>query len=106
MKKNVIKERPKIQPALVHNRWIFSFRLILSNLSVGGKTSGVRIVRIVKLIVGADNVSTTDLNVSINVYKSFNFYNGPDIPPSFRIRQKCTAINIIIMNGIAIQCKT
>ena len=63
----------------------------------------MKIVRIVKLIVGADNVSTTDLNVSINVYKSFNFYNGPDIPPSFRIRQKSTAIKIIIINGRPIQ---
>ena len=102
----MIKENPKIQPAFVHSRYIFSFRLILSNLSVGGKTNGVKIVRIVKLIVGADNVSTKDLNKLIKVKVSFNFYNGPEIPPSFRMRQKCTAINIIIINGIAIQCNT
>ena len=103
MKKNVIKEIPKIQPALVHSRCILSFRLILSNPSVGGKTSGVRIVRIVKLTVGADKASTTDLNVSIKIVYPSHFYNGPDMPPSFLIRQKCTAINIIIMNGMAIQ---
>ena len=54
MKNMVINTIPIAQPALVHSRWIPSFLLILSNQSVGGNTSGVNTVKIVKLIVGDD----------------------------------------------------
>ena len=30
---------------------------------------------------------------------------GPEIPPSFRIRQKCTAMKIDATNGIPMQCQ-
>src|SRR4030067_1580139 len=32
--------------------------------------------------------------------------SGPEIPPSLRILQKCTIINMLIMRGSAIQCHT
>src|SRR3984893_17488656 len=30
---------------------------------------------------------------------------GPEIPPSLRTRQKCRAINILAIKGIAMQCQ-
>tara|TARA_B100000315_G_scaffold247409_1_gene276054 strand:- start:619 stop:843 length:225 start_codon:yes stop_codon:yes gene_type:complete len=65
IKKKLIKAIPIAQPAFVHNLQIPNFRLILSNQSVGGKRNGAITVRIVKLIVGVDNVSIRALNVSI-----------------------------------------
>src|SRR3989304_7873694 len=32
--------------------------------------------------------------------------SGPEMPPSLRILQKCTAINIMAIRGIPIQCHT
>ena len=65
IKKKLIKVIPIAQPAFVHNFQIPNFRFIFSNQSVGGKRNGANTVRIVKLIVGVDNVSITALNVSI-----------------------------------------
>ena len=33
-------------------------------------------------------------------------YSGPLIPPSFRIRQKCTAISTVTITGMNTQCST
>ena len=65
IKKKLIKAIPIAQPAFVHNFQIPNFRFILSNQSVGGKRNGAITVRIVKLIVGVDNLSIITLNVSI-----------------------------------------
>ncbi len=51
-------------------------------------------------IVGDDNTSI------ICFIESSIDYIGPDIPPSFLILQKCTAIKIIAINGTAMQCST
>ena len=56
---------PPIRPGLVHSLQIPNFRLIFSNQSVGGKTKGMKIVKSVKLTVGVESASITDLNVSI-----------------------------------------
>ena len=64
-------------------------------------------VSMVKLIVGAESVSIADLMATrLIIFPEHNTYNGPDIPPSFLILQKCTAINIMAINGIAIQWRT
>jgi hypothetical protein len=65
IKKNVIKPIPPIRPGFVQSLHIPNFRFILSNQSVGGKTRGVKIDNKVKLIVGVESASITDLNVSI-----------------------------------------
>ncbi len=41
-------------PIFVDNKWNTNFLFSLSNQSVGGKTIGVRTVKIEKLIVGED----------------------------------------------------
>ena len=56
---------PTQSPGFVHILHIPYFRLSLSNQSVGGNMSGVKRVKSVKLTVGAESVSITDLNVSI-----------------------------------------
>ena len=63
-KNNVMTPIATIKPALLHNKYNFSLRLILSNQSVGGKSIGVTIVKIEKLIVGADKKSTAFLKES------------------------------------------
>jgi len=56
---------PTQSPGFVHSLHIPNLRFNLSNQSVGGKMSGVKRVKSVKLTVGAESVSITDLNVSI-----------------------------------------
>ena len=98
---------PVIPPAFVHSLQKPSFLWIFSNQSDGGKKKGKRTVSTVKLIVGADNASIADLIATkLIIFAGSNTYNGPDIPPSFLILQKCTAINIMAINGIAIQWRT
>ena len=65
-------------------------------------------VKIVKLMVGAESQSIADFIATrfIVLTSGDKNYNGPDIPPSFRILQKCTAIKIIATKGIAMQCST
>ena len=64
-------------------------------------------VSMVKLIVGAESVSIADLMATrLIIFAGPNPYKGPEIPPSFLILQKCTAINIMAINGIAIQWRT
>ena len=84
-----------------------NFLCIFSNQSDGGNTNGKITVRMVKLIVGAESQSIADFIATKFIDRSMDcIYNGPDIPPSFRILQKCTAMNIIATKGIAIQCNT
>ena len=64
-KKKVMNAIPTTQPGLVQSFHNPNFRFILSNQSVGGKTKGINTVRAVKLIVGVDKASITDLNESI-----------------------------------------
>ena len=92
-------------PFFVHKRQNPSLRWIFSNQSVGGKKNGKATVNIVKLIVGAEMASITDLSAA-KLIKFSKFYNGPDIPPSLRMRQKWTAMNIMAIKGIPIQCNT
>ncbi len=53
----------------------------------------------VKIVTGDEMELTNCLNASIIDY------NGPLIPPSFRIRQKCIDIKTTTTVGIATQCK-
>ena len=64
-KNKVINPIPTTQPAFVQSLQIPNLLLILSNQSDGGNKNGAKTVKIVKLTVGAANVSITDLNVSI-----------------------------------------
>ena len=106
-KKVVISTIPVIPPAFVHSLQKPSFLCIFSNQSDGGKKKGKRTVSKVKLTVGADSASIADLIATrLIILLGPNIYSGPEIPPSFLILQKCTAINIIAMNGIPIQCRT
>ena len=90
---------------ILHNP---NFLCIFSNQSDGGNINGKITVKMVKLIVGADSQSIADLIVTkfIIIKSGKETYSGPDMPPSLRILQKCTAIKIIATKGIAIQCKT
>ncbi len=54
IKKAVITSIAIRSPIFVHNKWKPNFLFSLSNQSVGGKTIGVRTVKIEKLIVGED----------------------------------------------------
>ena len=54
IKKAVITNIAITSPIFVHNKWKPNFLFSLSNQSVGGKTIGVRTVKIEKLIVGDD----------------------------------------------------
>lgn len=76
-----------------------------SNQSDGGKIKGNITVNIVKLIVGAERASINDFNAVMFIVSrnSRTSYKGPEIPPSFLILQKWTAMKIIATNGIAIQ---
>ena len=67
-KKNVMMPIAATNPALLHNKYNFSLRFILSNQSVGGKSIGVTTVKIEKLIVGADKKSTVFLKESSIIF--------------------------------------
>ena len=54
LKKAVMTNMAIASPIFVHNKWKPNFLFSLSNQSVGGKTIGVRTVKIEKLIVGED----------------------------------------------------
>ena len=54
IKKAVMTNIAITSPMFVHNKWKPSLLFSLSNQSVGGKTIGVRTVKIEKLIVGED----------------------------------------------------
>ena len=102
---NIIPTTPPDFDQILHSP---NFLCIFSNQSDGGNINGKITVRMVKLIVGADNQSIADFMATKFIIKTSGdeSYNGPDMPPSLRILQKCTAMNIIATKGIAIQCNT
>ena len=100
-----MRNNPVIPPCFVHKRQNPSFLWIFSNQSVGGKKNGKATVNNVKLTVGAETASIADLSAA-KLIRIPMFYSGPDIPPSLRIRQKWTAMNIMAIKGIPIQCNT
>ena len=104
-KKIASSAKNTMPPAGVHSRSSFRRRLSWYSLPLVGKRKKNPTMKMENRMAGLETQLKNCLSISLG-YRSRRPYVGPEIPPSFRMRQKWTIIRIMTMNGTPMQCST